>query len=102
VPPATAPAPAKADAPKRERKERAEKFLNRERRELEELPAQIEQWEAEQVRLAAQLQDPELYRTNPTALPTIEAESTALEAKIRAAYARWEELEAKRCAFEGK
>jgi ATP-binding cassette subfamily F protein uup len=102
VPPATAPAPAKTDAPKRERKERAEKFLNRERRELEELPAQIEQWEAEQVRLAAQLQDPELYRTNPTALPTIEAESTALEAKIRAAYARWEELEAKRCAFEGK
>jgi ATP-binding cassette subfamily F protein uup len=104
VPPATAPAPApaKADAPKKERKERAEKFLNRERRELEELPGQIEQWEAEQVRLAAQLQDPELYRTNPTALPTIEAESTALEAKIRAAYTRWEELEAKRCAFEGK
>ena len=102
VPPATAPTPVKVDAPKRERKERAEKFLNRERRELEELPAQIEQWEAEQVRLAAQLQDPELYRTNPTALPTIEADSTALEAKIRAAYARWEELEAKRCAFEGK
>ena len=63
---------------------------------------QIEQWEAEQVLLAAQLQDPELYRTNPAALPKIEAESTALEAKIRAAYRRWEELEAKRCAFEGK
>jgi ATP-binding cassette subfamily F protein uup len=102
VPPAAAPVPGKTDAPKKERKERAEKFLNRERRELGELPGQIEQWEAEQVRLAAQLQDPELYRTNPTALPTIEAESTALEAKIRAAYARWEELEAKRCAFEGK
>jgi ATP-binding cassette subfamily F protein uup len=102
VPPAAAPAPAKADVPKRERKERAEKFLNRERRELEELPGQIEQWEAEQVRLAAQLQDPELYRTNPGALPKIEAESIALEAKIRAAYARWEELEAKRCTFEEK
>ena len=102
VPPAAAPVPAKADAPKRERKERAEKFLNRERRELEELPGQIEQWEAEQGRLAAQLQDPELYRTNPGALPKIEAESIALEAKIRATYTRWEELEAKRCAFEGK
>jgi ABC transport system ATP-binding/permease protein len=102
VPPAAAPAPANADVPKRERKERAEKFLNRERRELEELPGQIEQWEAEQVRLAAQLQDPELYRTNPGSLPKIEAESIALEAKIRAAYARWEELEAKRCAFEEK
>jgi ABC transport system ATP-binding/permease protein len=102
VPPAAAPVPAKADVPKRERKERAEKFLNRERRELEELPGQIEQWEAEQVRLATQLQDPELYRTNPGALPKIEAESIALEVKIRAAYARWEELEAKRCAFEEK
>ena len=102
VPPAAAPVPAKADVPKRERKERAEKFLNRERRELEELPGQIEQWEAEQVRLAAQLQDPELYRTNPGSLPKIEAESIALEVKIRAAYARWEELEAKRCAFEEK
>jgi len=68
---------------------------------LEELPAQIEQWEAEQVGLAAQLQDPELYRSNPGVLPKIEAESTALEVKIRAAYARWEELDAKRCAFEG-
>jgi ATP-binding cassette subfamily F protein uup len=99
---AVASAPAKVDGPKKERQGRAEKFLNRERRELEELPGQIEQWEAEQVRLAAQLQDPELYRTNPAAMPKIEAESTALEAKIRAAYVRWEELEAKRCAFEGK
>ena len=99
---AVASAPAKEDGPKKERQGRAEKFLNRERRELEELPGQIEQWEAEQVLLAAQLQDPELYRTNPAALPKIEAESTALEAKIPAAYRRWEELEAKRCAFEGK
>ncbi len=99
---AVASAPAKEDGPKKERQGRAEKFLNRERRELEELPGQIEQWEAEQVLLAAQLQDPELYRTNPAALPKVEAESTALEAKIRAAYRRWEELEAKRCAFEGK
>ncbi|NDB13548.1 MAG: formate--tetrahydrofolate ligase [Betaproteobacteria bacterium] len=79
----------------------AEKFLNRERRELEELPGQIEGWEAEQVRCAAQLQDPQLYRSDPGALPKIEAESIALEAKIRAAYSRWEELEAKRCALEG-
>jgi ATP-binding cassette subfamily F protein uup len=90
----------KTEEPKKERRGRAEKFLNRERRELEELPAQIEQLEAEQARLAAQLQDPELYRTNPGALPAIEGESNALEVKIRAAYARWEELEAKRCALE--
>ena len=101
VPSAAAPAPAKADEPKNKPRARAEKFLNRERRELEELPGQIEGWEAEQVRCAAQLQDPQLYRSDPAALPKIEAESIALEAKIRAAYSRWEELEAKRCALEG-
>jgi hypothetical protein len=62
---------------------------------LEELPGQIEAWEAEQVRCAKKLQDPQLYRTDPTALPKIEAESIALEAKIRAAYSRWKKLEAK-------
>ncbi|MBE2180970.1 MAG: ATP-binding cassette domain-containing protein [Chthoniobacterales bacterium] len=103
VPPAVAPSPDKrAESPKAERRGRVEKFLNRERRELEELPAQIEQWEAEQAQLVAQLQDPELYRTNPEALPKIEVESSALEAKIRTAFARWEELEAKRCALEEK
>jgi ATP-binding cassette subfamily F protein uup len=99
---AVASAPVKEDGPKKERQGRAEKFLNRERRELEELPGQIEGWETEQVRCAAQLQDPELYRNDPAALPAIEAESVTLEAKIRAAYRRWEELEAKRSAFEGK
>jgi len=68
---------------------------------LEELPGQIEAWEAEQIRCAEKLQDPQLYRTDPGALPKIEAEANALEAKIRAAYSRWEELEAKRCALEG-
>ena len=95
-------APAKTDEPKGKSRGRAEKFLNRERRELEELPGQIEQMEAEQAHLAEQLQDPDLYRSNPEALPKIEAESLALEAKIREAYARWEELEAKRSAIEGE
>ncbi len=94
-------APAEADGAKRERRARADKFLNRERRELEALPAQIELWEAEQSRLAGQLQDPQLYRSNPGALPQIEIQSVELEKKIRAAYARWEELEAKRTALEG-
>jgi ATP-binding cassette subfamily F protein uup len=101
VPSAASPAPAKVEEPKSKPRARAEKFLNRERRELEELPGQIEAWEAEQVRCAEKLQDPQLYRTDPGALPKIEAEANALEAKIRAAYSRWEELEAKRCALEG-
>lgn len=100
--PAAVVTPAKTEESKGKPRGRAEKFLNRERRELDELPGQIEQMEAEQSRLAEQLQDPDLYRSNPEALPKIEAESLALETKIRTAYARWEELEAKRCAIEGE
>ena len=33
-------------------------------------------------------------------ITAIESESLALDAKIRAAYSRWEELESKRCALE--
>jgi ATP-binding cassette subfamily F protein uup len=95
------PAPANPPAGKVDEKGKPEKFLNRERRELEELPSQIEQWEAEMELLAAQLQDPELYRSNPDALPKIEAQSQTLEKKIHTAYARWEELETKRKTLEG-
>jgi ATP-binding cassette subfamily F protein uup len=94
--PATVQATVEPTDEKKDRTGRAEKFLNRERRELEELPMQIEAWEEEQTVLAAQLQDPQIYRTNPDALPKLEAQSIELVEKIRQAYARWEELDAKR------
>ncbi len=84
----------------KEKNRRPEKFLNRERRELEELPGQIEEMEAELARLAKALHDPELYRRDPSAVAKLDAEAAALETKVRAAYARWEELEAKRASLE--
>ena len=76
------------------------KFLNKERRELEELPKQIEGWEAELAELSAQLWDPELYKNQPETIPLLKNGVASLEKRIKDGYARWEELDAKRQASE--
>jgi ATP-binding cassette subfamily F protein uup len=78
------------------------KFLKKEQRELEELPAQIEKMETEVSALSEKMWDPELYKSEPGKLPLLKTELTVLEDRIRIGYARWEELEEKRkaCAVE--
>ena len=78
------------------------KFLNRERRELEEIPALIEKMEAEQSELAARLWKPELYQDDPALVPKLKEDLTALESRIRVSYARWEELESIRKSCGGE
>ena len=77
------------------------KFLNREKRELEELPEQLEKMEQEVSSLNEKMWDPALYKDEPGKLPVLKAELVVLEENIRVGYARWEELEAKRKAAEG-
>jgi len=79
---------------------RPRKFLNRERSELEELPAKIQALEATQEQVTTKLHDPVLYRENPKALPQLEGELKALEREIATAYQRWEELENLRQSLE--
>ena len=76
--------------------EKPPKFLNREKRELEELPAEIEKWEAELTDLQAQLWDPAIYKDQPGTLTALKNGVASLENRIKAAYARWEELETRR------
>jgi ATP-binding cassette subfamily F protein uup len=92
-----APKPATKPAP---RQEKEAKFLNREKRELEELPALIEKMEAEQVELSGHLWNPAVYQKEPEKIPGLKEELATLEGRIKTAYARWEELEAKRKAAE--
>lgn len=82
-------------------RERPRKFLNRERRELEELPGVIESLEAELQKLAASLQDPALYRDRPADLATLQSSVSQLEERIQTAYRRWEDLESLRAEIEG-
>jgi len=88
--PAAAPAPAPVATGKKQ------KFLNREQRELDELPAQLDAWEAEKSNVSERLWNPELYQKNPESVSKLKEELAALEDKIEKGYARWHELEEKR------
>jgi ABC transport system ATP-binding/permease protein len=70
------------------------KLLNRERRELDALPQQIEELEAEHAALVARLADPALYREGAAAVAVVEQRLTAVTTTIATCYERWAELEA--------
>ena len=102
------PAAGSQDAPVREDEKpaapapkggRPRKMLNRDQRELEELPGQIEKLEAEREVLARKLDDPALYQNGPAAAREIQAKLDALEKTLQTRFARWEELEALRASL---
>ncbi len=64
-----------------------------ERRELERLPARIEELEQRQRDLHTLTADPAFYRREPAAITQRMEELRALEAELAVAYGRWEELE---------
>jgi ATP-binding cassette subfamily F protein uup len=74
----------------------ARKASNKERRELDELPARIEALEAEQRRLAAEVAGPEFYKRSAAEIETAMARLAALPDELLSAYARWDELDALR------
>ncbi|MDX2227327.1 MAG: ATP-binding cassette domain-containing protein [Verrucomicrobiae bacterium] len=94
VPPPSPPAPSTPAAQSKAVK--SQKFSNRDKKELEELPARIEALEAQKESLIARLGDPVLYKKDPGALPLLEEELHSLETSIATTYARWEALEATR------
>jgi ATP-binding cassette subfamily F protein uup len=72
---------------------RGRKLTNKERAELELLPARIEALETEQAELTVRLADPETYQREPGAVPAVKARLAAIGREMTAAFARWEELE---------
>jgi ATP-binding cassette subfamily F protein uup len=102
--PAAGAAMAPAPAPEREKPAatapkggRPRKMLNRDQRELEELPGEIEKLEAEREALVKRLEDPEIYRDGFDV--EVRAQLTALEKTLHERFARWEELEAVRASL---
>jgi ATP-binding cassette subfamily F protein uup len=79
---------------------RPERFLNRERWELAELPQKIEEAEAALRALTERWQDPEIFRADGEVQARLREEIEALEKEIAGAYQRWEELETKRASLE--
>ncbi|MFT3782612.1 MAG: ATP-binding cassette domain-containing protein [Nibricoccus sp.] len=90
---AKAEAEKQKDQPKAAPKPSARKLTNKERKELEELPAKIEAMEAEQTELTAKLSDPTFYKTQSAQFAEVKRRLDALELEHAAAFARWEELE---------
>ncbi len=99
--PAPTPAPAKpAATPEvaggaKPKPARNVKLSFNEKRELEALPDQITQLEAEQAQVNARLADPATYRDAAQEVPALRARLEALDEEILAAMERWEALEAK-------
>jgi ATP-binding cassette subfamily F protein uup len=76
----------------------ARKLSNRERQELEALPAAIEALEKEQAELTAKLADPVFYKTQAAQFAAVKSRLEAAGREHAAAFARWEELESRRGA----
>ena len=83
---------ASADAPSKAAGGR--KLTNKERKELEELPGQIEAFEAEQAKLGAKMADPVFYQQERGAAADVKDRLDELDRRHAIAFARWEELEA--------
>ncbi len=83
---------AKADRGK-EKPAGPRKLSYKEQKELEALPARIEQLEDEQAQIHTQLADPRLYQEAGDKVAQLKARLEALETELTAGYARWEELE---------
>lgn len=76
-----------------EKKEKPRKMLNREKKELEEMPAALEKLEKEQIALNEKLCAPQTYRNEPQTIPLLEKQIAQMDQKIKDSYRRWEELE---------
>jgi ATP-binding cassette subfamily F protein uup len=89
----------RAEAAKRAEESKAaakptRKLTNKERTELEKLPARIEVLETEQAALIEKLADVGIYRRDPTGAVAAKARLDTIEQEHATAFARWEELEA--------
>ncbi|MAT69942.1 MAG: ABC transporter ATP-binding protein [Planctomycetaceae bacterium] len=74
-------------------KSAAKKLSYKDQRELDALPAKIEQLETKLAELHAEMAAPEFYKQPGETLAARQAEEQQLSADLTAAYARWEELE---------
>jgi ATP-binding cassette subfamily F protein uup len=72
---------------------KARKLNQKEQRELQGLPAQIEVLEKEQAELARKLADANFYQREPAAVSAAKSRLQEIERDLAAGFARWEELE---------
>ncbi len=74
---------------------KAKKLSFKEQRELEQLPQQIADLEAEQAAISARLADPDLYRKEPADAQRLNQRFAEIDEALMNALQRWEEIEAR-------
>jgi ATP-binding cassette subfamily F protein uup len=87
------PAPAPAPAPTPASRAKSRKISYQERRELQAMPEKIAQLEAEQARLQATVNDPQLFRREPAQAAAALERLAVLARQLEADYLRWDALE---------
>ncbi|MDA1108087.1 MAG: ATP-binding cassette domain-containing protein [Proteobacteria bacterium] len=90
---ASLPAPVKKPSAKEQAKAAPRKASYKEQRELESVHARIEALEAEQKHLTALLAQPDFYQRDKAAFLAATQQLEDAGKALRAAYARWEEME---------
>ena len=91
---ATEPIKTKAMSRGKPKQERPRKLTLKEKRELDELPLQIETLESEIAVLHEKVADPEFYRTAGAAVADVNARLEEIERELATIYDRWQELDA--------
>ena len=84
-----------ADTPAPKRVSGSAKLSNKEQRELEALPVQLEALESEQAQLRTALADGSLYSKDPQRATDLHKRDTAIDEAMLLAMTRWEELSTK-------
>ena len=95
TPQANIHAPSGASKSDIEKANKPTKLSFKEQKELDEIPARIEQLEAEQANIHTQLADGELYKTQPEKVKTLQARLIEIETLLEIHLARWEELDSR-------
>ncbi|AJF07900.1 ATP-binding cassette domain-containing protein [Geoalkalibacter subterraneus] len=80
--------------PQRPGRDRPRKLGFKEKRELEALPARIEELEAEQATIHEQMANPDFYRDHGDEVAQLQQRLEQIARELEQGYARWEELEA--------
>lgn len=65
----------------------------KQQKELETLPVEIEEKEAEKQEILAKLMDPDLYKSGGPRIAELREQQETLDSRLETLYARWEELE---------
>lgn len=85
----------KKNKKKRKADDKPDKLSFKEQQELDKLPGSIETFEASIEALTQTMADPEFYQGPKDKIASTQQEMSKLNEELKAAYARWEELEAR-------